>query len=58
LVEILQNDDDDDDDTLTGEAEIANDEVFVQDDLQQEQSLRKLNENLLMHAGHFEHAHC
>ena len=47
-VEILQNDDDDDDDdTLTGEAEIANDEVFVQDDLQQEQSLRKLNENLL-----------
>lgn len=44
-VEILQNDDDND--RLTGEAEIANDEVFVQGDLQQEQSLRKLNENLL-----------
>lgn len=50
VVEILQNDDDDDEDRhdrFTGESEITNDEVFVQGDSQQEESLRRLNENLL-----------
>lgn len=54
VVEILQNDDEDGDDDdedrhdrFTGESEITNDEVFVQGDSQQEESLRRLNENLL-----------